>query len=194
VAIHQTNVKRFLAWSSVAQAGYILVGLAPGGPLADASVAYYLLVYLVTTIAAFGVAAVVAGATGRERMSEYVGLSETNPRLALVMMLALFSLAGIPPLAGFLGKFYLFAAAAKGGLVWLVLVAAVNSTVSLYYYLILIKWMYIVKPAEGEERIPAIAVPPAAAVVLAVATVGMILVGMVPHVVRWAEEAAKAGF
>ena len=115
VALHQTNIKRFLAYSSIAQAGYLLIGLAPGGYRADASVAFYLLVYLVSCLAAFGVAAIVAGATGREDMREYIGLSESNPRLAFVMMLSLFSLSGIPPLAGFLGKFYLFAAAAAEG-------------------------------------------------------------------------------
>jgi NADH-quinone oxidoreductase subunit N len=193
VALHQTQIKRFLAWSSVAQAGYILVGLAPGGPRADASVAYYLLVYLATTLAAFAVAAVVAGATGREDMREYAGLSEANPKIAMVMMLALFSLAGIPPLAGFLGKFFLFAAAAGKGMFWLVFVAAVNSTVSLYYYLIVIKWMYIVKPAEG-TTFPEVRLSWPAATVLTLATAGMILLGVLPQVISWAERAAAAGF
>jgi NADH-quinone oxidoreductase subunit N len=97
ITLHQKNIKRFLAWSSVAQAGYLLVGLAPGGYRADASVAYYLIVYLVTSLAAFGVAMIVAQSTRREDMREYVGLSESNPKLAFVMMLALFSLGGIPP-------------------------------------------------------------------------------------------------
>jgi NADH-quinone oxidoreductase subunit N len=96
VALHQTNLKRFLAYSSIAQAGYLMIGLAPGGYRGDASVAFYLLVYLVSCLASFGVAAIVAGATGREDMREYIGLSESNPRLAFVMMLSLFSLAGIP--------------------------------------------------------------------------------------------------
>jgi NADH-quinone oxidoreductase subunit N len=194
VALHQTNMKRFLAWSSVAQAGYLLVGLAPGGPRAEASVAFYLLVYLVTTLAAFGVATIVAGATGREDMREYAGLSESNPRLAFVMMLALFSLAGIPPLAGFLGKFYLFAAAAQGNLVWLVLVAAVNSTVSLYYYLSVIRWMYIQKPTEAIPAVPPIRVSGAAAAVLLICTAGMLTLGLVPAVLRWVDAAAAAGF
>ena len=194
VALHQTRLKRFLAWSSIAQAGYILVGVAGDGDRATASVAYYLLVYLVTNLAAFGVVTVVAEATGREDMTEWVGISESNPRLSAVMMLALFSLAGIPPLAGFLGKFYLFASAAGSGLIWLVLVAAVNSTISLYYYLIVLKWMYIVKPDEKNPGVPKIAVPTAAVAGLALATVGMILVGLVPGIVRWAQTAAAAGF
>lgn len=194
VTLHQTNIKRFLAWSSVAQAGYILVGLAPGGPRADASVAFYLLVYLVSSLAAFGVATVVAGATGREDMREYVGLSESNPRLAFVMMLALFSLAGIPPLAGFLGKFFLFAAAAQANMAWLVLVGAVNSTVSLYYYLTVIRWMYIEKPQGDATPVPAIPVSPGAGVVLVVSTLGMLALGLLPQLFRWVEAAAAAGF
>ncbi len=194
VTLHQKNIKRFLAWSSVAQAGYLLVGLAPGGYRADASVAFYLLVYLVTSLAAFGVATVVAAATGREDMREYVGLSESNPRLAFVMMLALFSLAGIPPLAGFLGKFYLFAAAAEKGMAWLVLVAAVNSTVSLYYYLTVIRWMYIEKPTAEVTAVPPIRISAAANAVLMICTAGMLLLGMLPQILRWVETVAAAGF
>ena len=194
VTLHQTNIKRFLAWSSIAQAGYLLVGLAPGGPTADASVAFYLLVYLVSSLAAFGVATVVAGATGREDMREYVGLSESNPRLAFVMMLALFSLAGIPPLAGFLGKFYLFAAAAKSGMVWLVLVGAVNSTVSLYYYLTVIRWMYIARPTPEIPAVPPLRVSGAASAVLMISSAGMLALGLLPQILRWVKAAAAIGF
>ena len=194
VTLHQTNIKRFLAWSSVAQAGYLLVGLAAGGPRADASVAFYLLVYLVTSLAAFGVATLVEGATGRADMREYVGLSESNPGVAFVMMLALFSLAGIPPLAGFLGKFFLFAAAAQADKAWLVLVAAVNSTVSLYYYLTVIRWMYIEKPTAAQSAVPPIRTSNCGAAVLAVCTVGMLALGLLPQILRWVESAAAAGF
>jgi NADH-quinone oxidoreductase subunit N len=194
VALHQTNIKRFLAYSSIAQAGYLLIGLAPGGYRADASVAFYLLVYLVSCLAAFGVAAIVAGATGREDMREYIGLSESNPKLAFVMMLALFSLSGIPPLAGFLGKFYLFAAAAQKGLAWLVLVGAVNSTISLFYYLTVIRWMYIEKPTAEQSAVPPIRVANCGAAVLAICTVGMLALGLLPQVLRWVETAAAAGF
>jgi NADH-quinone oxidoreductase subunit N len=194
ITLYQNNIKRFLAWSSVAQAGYLLVGLAPGGYRADASVAFYLLVYLVTSLAAFGVAMIVAEATGREDMREYVGLSESNPKLAFVMMLALFSLGGIPPLAGFLGKFYLFAAAAEGNMAWLVLVAAVNSTISLYYYLTVIRWMYIEKPTAEVAAVPRIPVSGTANAVLMICTAGMLLLGMLPQILRWVETAAAAGF
>ena len=194
VALHQTNIKRFLAYSSIAQAGYLMIGLAPGGYRADASVAFYLLVYLVSCLAAFGVAAIVAGATGREDMREYIGLSESNPRLAFVMMLSLFSLSGIPPLAGFLGKFYLFAAAAEKGMAWLVLVGAVNSTISLFYYLTVIRWMYIEKPTPEQSAVPPIRTSNCAGAVLAICTVGMLALGLLPQVLRWVESAAAAGF
>jgi NADH-quinone oxidoreductase subunit N len=144
-------------------------------------------------MAAFGVVTLLAAGTGREDMREYVGLSETNPRLALVMMLAMFSLAGIPPLAGFLGKFYLFAAAAEQGLYWLVFVGAINATVSLYYYLIVVKWMYIMKPSAGQEQIEPIKVPWAGSMVLVSTTAAMVLIGVLPQVIRWAESAAAAG-
>ena len=194
VALHQTNIKRFLAYSSIAQAGYLMIGLAPGGYRADASVAFYLLVYLVSCLAAFAVAAIVAGATGREDMREYIGLSESNPKLAFVMMLALFSLSGIPPLAGFLGKFYLFAAAAQKGMAWLVLVGAVNSTISLFYYLTVIRWMYIEKPTAEQSAVPTISTSNCAGAVLAICTVGMLALGLLPQILRWVESAAQAGF
>jgi NADH-quinone oxidoreductase subunit N len=194
VALHQTSIKRFLAYSSIAQAGYLMVGLAPGGYRADASVAFYLLVYLVSCLAAFGVAAIVAGATGREDMREYIGLSESSPKLAFVMMLSLFSLSGIPPLAGFLGKFYLFAAAAEKGMAWLVLVGAVNSTISLFYYLTVIRWMYIEKPTPEQSAVPPIRTSYCGAAVLAICTVGMLALGLLPQVLRWVESAAQAGF
>lgn len=194
VALQQTNLKRFLAFSSIAQAGFLMIGLVHGGPLGLTSVVFYLAVYLFSNLAAFGVVTVVSAATGKEDMRDYLGLSESNPKLALVMMLAMFSLAGIPPLAGFLGKFYLFAAAAEKGMYWLVFVGAVNATISLYYYLIVIKWMYLLKAAEGRQRIEPIEVSWASWVVLGVASVAMIVIGILPQFIHWAEVAASHGF
>jgi NADH-quinone oxidoreductase subunit N len=193
VALYQTNMKRFLAFSSIAQAGYLMMGLANRGELGLASVLFYLLVYLVSNLAAFGVVILVASATGKEDMRDYVGLSQSNPALAGVMMLAMFSLAGIPPLAGFLGKFYLFAAVAQKGMYWLVLVAAVNATISLYYYLMVIKWMYLVKPEPGQETMGKVPVPVAAGLALTFTSAAMLLVGIVPHVIRWLETASTLG-
>jgi NADH-quinone oxidoreductase subunit N len=197
VALHQTNMKRFLAYSSIAQAGYLMVGLVNAEPLGVTSVAFYLLVYLVSNIAAFTVINVIARETGREEVQDYVGLSETNPFLAAVMMLAMFSLAGIPPLAGFLGKFYLFAAAAEQGLYWLVLVGAINATVSLFYYLLVIKWMYIVKPATPESLIDKVPLSLSGGVLLVSTSVAMLFIGLTPQFLHWIEESvtlARSGF
>jgi NADH-quinone oxidoreductase subunit N len=193
-ALHQTNLKRFLAYSSIAQAGYLLIGLTHPGELGMTAVMYYLVVYLFSNVAAFSVVILVAAGTGKEDMRDYLGLSETNPKLALVMMLAMFSLAGIPPLAGFLGKFYLFAAAAERGSYWLVFVGAINATISLYYYLIVIKWMYLLKPQEGQEKIQAIDIPWAGQLVLLTTTIAMLLIGIFPQVIRWTEAVAGAKF
>jgi len=121
-AIRQSNIKRFLAFSSVAQAGFILLGLLGTNELGMATVIYFVLIYVFTNLAAFGVVASVENATNKVEISDYDGLYHTNPNMSLLMMMALFSLAGIPPLAGFFGKFFLFTAAAEQGYYWLVLI------------------------------------------------------------------------
>ena len=144
-ALRQQNMKRFLAFSSIAQAGFILLGLISGTQLGTATVVYFILVYIFTNLAAFGVVQAIALQTGKENRDDYNGLYRTNPNLSLVMMLALFSLAGIPPVAGFFGKFFLFAAAASKGYYLLVFLAVVNVTISLYYYLLVVRAMFIRK-------------------------------------------------
>jgi NADH-quinone oxidoreductase subunit N len=144
-ALRQQNMKRFLAFSSIAQAGFILLGLITGTQLGTATVVYFILVYIFTNLAAFGVVQAIALQTGKENRDDYNGLYRTNPNLSLVMMLALFSLAGIPPVAGFFGKFFLFAAAASKGYYLLVFLAVVNVTISLYYYLLVVRAMFIRK-------------------------------------------------
>jgi NADH-quinone oxidoreductase subunit N len=144
-AIRQKNLKRFLAFSSISQAGYILLGLIGGNQLGMASVIYYILVYIFSNLGAFGVVAAISNATGKESIDDYNGLYHTNPKLSLVMTLALFSLAGIPPVAGFFGKFFLFTAAAQKGFYALVLIAVLNTIISLYYYLLVVKAMFIIK-------------------------------------------------
>ena len=150
-ALRQQNMKRFLAFSSIAQAGFILLGLITGTQLGTATVVYFVLVYIFTNLAAFGVVQAIALQTGKENRDDYNGLYRTNPNLSLVMMLALFSLAGIPPVAGFFGKFFLFAAAASKGYYLLVFLAVVNVTISLYYYLLVVRAMFIRK---SENSIP----------------------------------------
>jgi NADH-quinone oxidoreductase subunit N len=144
-AIRQQNLKRFLAFSSISQAGYILLGLIGGNQLGMASVMYYILVYIFSNLGAFGVVAAISNATGKENIDDYNGLYHTNPKLSLIMTLALFSLAGIPPVAGFFGKFFLFTAAAQKGFYLLVLIAVLNTIISLFYYLLVVKAMFINK-------------------------------------------------
>ncbi len=144
-AIRQKNLKRFLAFSSIAQAGFILLGILPGSQLGMTSVVYFVLVYIFTNLGAFGVISAISARTGKESMDDYNGLYHTNPKLSLLMTLALFSLAGIPPVAGFFGKFFLFTSAASAGYYWLVFIAVLNATISLYYYLLVVKAMFINK-------------------------------------------------
>ncbi|MFD0834389.1 NADH-quinone oxidoreductase subunit N [Mariniflexile aquimaris] len=144
-ALRQQNMKRFLAFSSIAQAGFILLGLITGNQLGTATVVYFVMIYVFSNLAAFGVVQAISLQTGKENMNDYEGLYRTNPNLSLVMMLALFSLAGIPPVAGFFGKFFLFTAAASKGYYLLVFLAVVNVTISLYYYLLVVRAMFLRK-------------------------------------------------
>ena len=144
-ALRQQNMKRFLAFSSIAQAGFILLGLIVGNALGTSTVVYFVLIYIFSNLAAFGVVQAISLKTGKENMKDYEGLYRTNPNLSLVMMLGLFSLAGIPPVAGFFGKFFLFTAAASEGYYLLVFLAVVNVTISLYYYLLVVRAMFLRK-------------------------------------------------
>ncbi|WP_228850305.1 NADH-quinone oxidoreductase subunit N [Aegicerativicinus sediminis] len=147
-ALRQKNMKRFLAFSSIAQAGFILLGLMNGTQLGTATIIYFLTIYIFSNLAAFGVVQAISLKTGKENIDDYEGLYRTNPNLSLVMMLALFSLAGIPPVAGFFGKFFLFTAAASKGYYLLVFLAVVNVTISLYYYLLVVRAMFLRKSAN----------------------------------------------
>ena len=150
-ALRQQNMKRFLAFSSIAQAGFILLGLISGTQLGTTTVVYFIMIYIFSNLAAFGVVQAISSKTGKENMTDYEGLYRTNPKLSLVMLLALFSLAGIPPVAGFFGKFFLFTSAASEGYYLLVFLAVVNVTISLYYYLLVVRAMFLRK---GENPIP----------------------------------------
>lgn len=145
-AIRQRNMKRFLAFSSVSQAGYIMLGIIAYNTTGMASMMYYILVYIFSNLAAFGVIGAIENATGRVDMTDYNGLYKTNPRLSFAMMLAMFSLAGIPPFAGFFSKFFIFTGAIQQGstaIYVLVLIALINTIISLYYYLLVVKAMFI---------------------------------------------------
>jgi len=142
-ALRQNNMKRFMAFSSIAQAGFILLGIMQGGEMGMAAVVYFVLIYVFTNLAAFGVISAISEASGKEEMSDYASLYKTNPKLTLVMLLAMFSLAGIPPVAGFFSKFFLFTSAGSKGQYILILIAVLNTIVSLYYYLRVVKAMMI---------------------------------------------------
>jgi NADH-quinone oxidoreductase subunit N len=148
-AIRQKDIKRFFAFSSISQAGYILLGIIAGTAQGMTATVFYVLVYLFSNLAAFGViAAVEHHSKGDSRIAAFNGLYKSNPGLAFIMMLAVFSLGGIPPFAGFFSKFFIFMAAADKGLYVLVFIALLNTVISLYYYLLIIKAMFI---SEGEE-------------------------------------------
>lgn len=142
-AIRQKNIKRFFAFSSISQAGYILLGVLSGTAQGMASTIYFVLVYVFSNLAAFAVISSIENQTGKVTIPDYNGLYKTNPRLSFLMMLAVFSLAGIPPFAGFFSKFFIFAAAAEQGHFLLVFIALLNTVISLFYYLLIIKAMFI---------------------------------------------------
>ncbi|MDR1102351.1 MAG: NADH-quinone oxidoreductase subunit N [Tannerella sp.] len=147
-AIRQQNLKRFFAFSSISQAGYLMLGVIGGHADGLTPLVFYALVYLAANLVIFGILSIVEQQTdGKVNLTDYNGLYRTNPRLALLMTLALFSLAGIPPFAGFFSKFFIFMAAFQAGFKALVFIAVINTVISLYYYLLVVKAMYI-RPAE----------------------------------------------
>jgi len=174
-AIRQQNLKRFLAFSSISQAGYILLAIISGTAIGMTSLVYYVLVYMFSNLAAFGVISVIENKSKKILMSDYDGLYQTNPRLSFVMMIALFSLAGIPPFAGFFSKFFVFSAAAQQGFYVLVFIALLNTIISLYYYLLLIKSMFLNKNDNPIEKVNS-DIPVKISFVLC--TLGILLVGL----------------
>ena len=178
-AIRQRNLKRFLAFSSISQAGYIMLGVIAANAVGMASMMYYILVYIFSNLAAFGVIAVIERQTGKVTTDDYNGLFKTNPWLAFVMMLAMFSLGGIPPFAGFFSKFFIFVGAAQTGSVAiyvLVLIALINTIISLYYYLLVVKAMFI---RQDECAIPKLKSHWTEKSGLIICTLGIILIGLI---------------
>ena len=147
-ALRQQNLKRLMAFSSISQAGYIMLGIISGTSQGMTSLVYYVLIYMFANLAVFTVITIVALRAHKYTLEDYNGLYGTNPKLAFLMTLALFSLAGIPPFAGFFSKFFIFAAAFRSGFHLLVFIALLNTIISLYYYLRIVKAMYINKSDE----------------------------------------------
>ena len=182
-AIVQSNVRRLLAYSAIAHAGYMLLGVLGHGGQSLASLIYYVITYALTTLGAFGVVSVVQGRTGGDRLSDFAGLSRRAPVVSFCMMIFMLSLAGIPPLAGFFGKFYVFAAVlntAPGnlGLLWLVIVALGMSVVSLYYYLRVLKQIYVAEPSENAREV---ATPILSQVALVLLALAVVVLGCAPN-------------
>lgn len=179
-AIRQRDMKRFFAFSSISQAGYIILGIISGTAQGMTATVYYVLAYMLSNLAAFGVITAVENESGKTHISAYNGLYKSNPKLAFVMMLALFSLAGIPPFAGFFSKFFIFAAAAAESEYLLVFIALVNTVVSLYYYLMIVKAMFI-NPINVQS-VGLIHTDGYNKITLALCTAGTIVVGIVSSI------------
>jgi NADH-quinone oxidoreductase subunit N len=181
-ALRQQNIKRFFAYSSISQAGYIMLGVMGGSALGMTGLVYYVLVYLFSNLAAFGVISAIERQSGKLAIDEYNGLYATNPRLSVVMMFALFSLAGIPPFAGFFSKFLIFAAAAAQGFYVLVFIALLNTIIALYYYLRVVRAMFINKNDTPVEYFRSDGYTRAS---LVVCSAGIVLIGIVSAVFEW---------
>lgn len=192
LALTQRNIKRLLAYSSIAHAGYALIGVVAISPLGISSVVFYLIAYLLTNLAAFGVVAAFGRVTGSDEVAAYDGLSRRSPGLALVMLVAFLSLAGMPPLGGFVTKFFVFAAAINSNLIWLAVIGVLNSIIGLYYYLTVLKHVYLYRSEEEERPLP---LPRPYVIALTVLTLGIILVGTIfAPWFNWAANAAMAFF
>jgi NADH-quinone oxidoreductase subunit N len=189
VAIPQTNIKRMLGYSSIAQAGYIMVGLAalgvfpafsslPYGILAQSGMLFFLASYAFTNLGAFIAVIAISNKVDSDLIADYAGMGKRAPLLALALTLCLVSLIGLPPAAGFMAKFYIFSAAVKNDLLWLVVIAVINSVISAYYYLRVVKVMWFAGPAAMEaEKVPSSFTPSLA---LALCCLGALLLGIIP--------------
>jgi NADH-quinone oxidoreductase subunit N len=200
LALAQKNIKRLLAYSSIAHAGYALIGVAAVSQfgITDVSrfgitaVVFYLVAYVITNLAAFGAVAAFWRISGSDEIADYAALSRRAPGLSLVLLVAFLSLAGMPPLGGFVGKVFVFAAAVRANLVWLAIIGVLNSIIGLYYYLIVLKVIYLYRSEEEDKPVP-ITRPYALALVVLV--IGIILVGtaFAPWF-NWADTAAASLF
>jgi NADH-quinone oxidoreductase subunit N len=181
-ALRQQNIKRFLAFSSIAQVGFILVGISNNGTVGLTSITYFVLIYVFSNLAAFGVASVISEKTGKENIDDYKGLYHANPFLSWTMALALFSLAGIPPTAGFFGKLFLITAGAAKGNYMFITIVALNLIVSLYYYLRVVRAMFMDKNEHPIERIKG---SRAVNFGLTICAAGIVLVGLVSWIYEY---------
>ena len=187
IALLQTNIKRMLAYSSIAQIGYILLGIVAATSRGLASVSFYLFVYLFANMGAFIAAIAFHHTTGSDEIKDYAGLSRRSPALAAMMAVFMLSLVGIPPLAGFTGKYFLFSAAIEQGWIWLVVIAVLTSVISLYYYVGVVRQMYF--QTSTVEKPIAMSIPLKLALIISV--IGVLLFGVYPNIfIDFANQAA----
>jgi NADH-quinone oxidoreductase subunit N len=179
IALAQKNIKRMLAYSSIAHAGYAMIGVVAFSQLGAASTVFYLIAYILTNLAAFGIVTAFGRVAGSDDMKAYYGLSRRAPTLALMLLVAFLSLAGMPPFGGFVGKVFVFAAAIQQGWIWLAVVGVLNSIIGLYYYLNVLKYVYLYRmEGEEEEKHPILLSRPYA-IALTVLSIGIIAVGVI---------------
>jgi NADH-quinone oxidoreductase subunit N len=174
-AIRQDNFKRFLAFSSIAQVGFILIGISGSSQAGSASLVYFVLIYIFSNLAAFGVISVVSAITGKENISDFRGFYKTNPMLSWVLTIALFSLAGVPPTAGFFGKLFLLLAGASKGNYGIIIFAALNMVISFYYYLRVVKAVFM---EENNTPIQKVEVPVISKIAMYLCVIGVIVTGL----------------
>mgnify|MGYP001591880191 FL=1 len=191
VALSQTNIKRMLAYSSIAHAGYVLLGIIAGTSDGMASVLTYMLIYAFMNIGAFAVVIMLRseGFKG-DNITDYEGLSKTHPLAAALMLVFMFSLTGIPPTAGFMGKFYVFMSAINAGYTWVVIIAVMFSAISAYFYLRVVMYMYMKEPKETVQ----LSASPAIGLALAITVIAVLVIGISPSTVVNLARAAVAGF
>ena len=175
-ALRQQNIKRFLAFSSIAQVGFILVGISSNTPEGTASVVYFILIYIFSNLAAFAVVDTIASQTNKELIDDYKGLYLSNKFLSWMMALALFSLAGIPPTAGFFGKLFLIKAGSSQGSYWYIIIVALNLVVSLYYYLKIVRAIFM---EQNEQPIQPVKIAASTKLGLLICAAGMVLTGLI---------------
>ncbi len=177
VALKQTHIKRLLAYSSIAHAGYAMIGVAAVSELGVTSVIFYLLAYILTNLAAFGIVMAFGRVTGSDEIKAYAGLSRRAPGLAIAMLVAFLSLAGMPPFGGFVAKVFVFAAAVQVNMVWLAIVGILNSIVGVYYYLSVLKVVYLYRMEGENEAAHPIPLTRSYTIALVLLTLGILLVG-----------------
>jgi NADH-quinone oxidoreductase subunit N len=177
VALKQTNIKRLLAYSSIAHAGYAMIGVVAFTKLGVTSVVFYLLAYILTNLAAFGIVMAFERVTGSDEIKDYAGMSRRAPGLALAMLVAFLSLAGMPPFGGFVAKVFVFAAAVQVNMIWLAVVGIINSIIGVYYYLTVLKVVYLYRMDGEDEEAHPIPLTRPYAIGLVVLSLGILLVG-----------------